>query len=83
MLVQEALEEAQTAVSNVSQLPGTPAEQIRALTIVRGQEAGEFCNGDPYELLVLYFSVISSLMLQEARPSGPQDVDLLMKILTK
>ncbi|MFM1654225.1 TetR/AcrR family transcriptional regulator [Brevibacillus sp. B_LB10_24] len=33
ILVQEAMEEAQTAIKNAHQLPGTPSDQIRSLTI--------------------------------------------------
>lgn len=96
LLVQEAIEEAQAAIKNVHQLPGTPLEQIRALTnrmldeshkhfflllqqvqksddvpvkakeminqyspkdtidllipiFIKGQQTGEFCEGDPQE----------------------------------
>lgn len=132
VLVQEAIEEAQAAIKNVHQLPGTPLEQIRALTnrmldeshkhfflllqqvqksddvpvkakeminqyspkdtidllipiFIKGQQTGEFCEGDPQELLFLYFSVITGLMLQETQSNKGWllEVDTLMKILTK
>ncbi|MFC3885582.1 TetR/AcrR family transcriptional regulator [Bacillus songklensis] len=50
----------------------------------KGQEIGEFCNGDPAELLMLYFSVVSGLMLL---PNGIEEnnqvlnVDFLMRLL--
>ncbi|AJY73902.1 TetR/AcrR family transcriptional regulator [Paenibacillus beijingensis] len=133
LLVEEAMERAQEAVQNIAHLPGTPVEQIRALTIrmldashkhyflllqqaqasdevpakakqiiaayspqdtiggliplfVKGQQTGDFCAGDPYQLLFLYFSVITGLMLQEAHSAEGhwlQDVDILMKMVTK
>lgn len=132
VLVQEAIEEAQAAIKNVHQLPGTPLEQIRALTnrmldeshkhfflllqqvqksddvpvkakeminqyspkdtidllipiFIKGQQTGEFCEGDPQELLFLYFTVITGLMLQETQSNKGWllEVDTLMKILTK
>ncbi len=131
LLVQEAMEAAQTAIHSLHQLPGTPLEQIRTLTaqmlednhkysflllqharqsddvpgkvkeilgqyspqetiqqlapiLIKGQESGEFCAGDPSELLMLYFSVITGLMLQEAPEQGWfSQIDILMKILTK
>lgn len=51
-----------------------------------GQEKGEFSKGDPAELLMLYFSVISGLMLLPNGIDGinlQHDVDHLMKILKK
>ncbi|MBB6671569.1 TetR/AcrR family transcriptional regulator [Cohnella nanjingensis] len=52
--------------------------------LVQGQQAGEFCEGDPERLLLLYLSVITGLMLQDANaPEGYwlQEIDRLMKIL--
>ncbi|MFP5114357.1 TetR/AcrR family transcriptional regulator [Bacillaceae bacterium C204] len=49
-----------------------------------GQEKGEFSKGDPAELLMLYFSVISGLMLLPHGLDGinlNHHVDNLMKIL--
>ena len=132
VLVQEAMEEAQAAINNVHQLPGTPLEQIRTLTkrmldeshkhfflllqqvqksddvpakakemvnqyspkdtidklvpiFIKGQQTGEFCQGNPQELLILYFTVITGLMLQETQSNKGwlSEVDTLMKILTK
>ncbi|UUZ81537.1 TetR/AcrR family transcriptional regulator [Paenibacillus sp. P26] len=130
ILVEEALEEAQTALRSTPQLPGGPKEQIRALTermldeehkhnfmllqqaqtsedvpeqakrileqysmqdaprelvpvFVKGQEAGEFCEGDPFRLLLLYFTVLTGLMLQDLPADWLQETDLFMKILAK
>ncbi|MED3562046.1 TetR/AcrR family transcriptional regulator [Bacillus xiapuensis] len=130
VLIQEAMEEADAAMKQIGQLPGTPMEQIRTLTqiildesnkdaflliqqgktandvpekarqiieqysakdpiqglvpiFVKGQQFGEFCAGDPYRLLLCYFSVITGLMLQEHQGDWTIDVDLLMKILKK
>ena len=58
-------------------------EQISPI-FKEGQEKGEFSKGDPAELLVLYFSVISGLMLQPHGLDGinvNHHVDILMKIL--
>ncbi|UKS25336.1 TetR/AcrR family transcriptional regulator [Paenibacillus sp. HWE-109] len=131
VLVQEAIEEAQLAIRNVNHLPGTPKEQLRALSkrmlddshkhyflllqqaqtsdevpvktkqiidhyspkdtidqlvplFIKGQQSGEFCEGDPYKLLILYLSVITGLMLQESPTNEGwlQEVDNLMKIIT-
>ncbi|OXM82867.1 TetR family transcriptional regulator [Paenibacillus rigui] len=132
ILVQEAMEQAESAIKNVGQLPGTPTEQLRALTInmldpdhklvflllqqartsddvpekvrllleqyspksiidqliptfVRGQQAEEFCIGDPYKLLFLYFTVITGLMLQDVQVEEDywrKEVDQLMKLIT-
>ncbi|WP_066383251.1 TetR/AcrR family transcriptional regulator [Neobacillus mesonae] len=45
-----------------------------------GQNTGEFCKGNPAKLLMLYFSVISGLMLL---PNATEDIDIdiLMKLL--
>jgi AcrR family transcriptional regulator len=54
--------------------------------IIKGQQIGEFRDGDPYKLLFLYFSVITGLMLQDiptAQDYWLQEVDNLMRILTK
>ncbi|WP_235949842.1 TetR/AcrR family transcriptional regulator [Paenibacillus apii] len=133
LLVQEAIDEAQSAIRNIPNLPGSPREQFKSFTekmlednhkyyfmllqqaqtseevpmqvkqllkqyqaeetislfepiFIKGQQIGEFCEGDPHKLLFLYFSVITGLMLQDipnARGSWLQEVDILMKILTK
>jgi len=133
LLVQEALEEAQTAIANIGNLPGTPFEQLKALTknmleenhkqyflliqqahtsdetpvkvkqlldqfsskdtieqlipiFVKGQEMGEFCEGDPHRILFLYLSVISGLMIQDVYTDENywvNEIDSLMKILSK
>lgn len=133
LLVQEAMEEAQAAITNLANLPGTPLEQMKAFTkqmldanhkysfliiqqaltsdgvpekvkqlleqysaqdkmeqlipiFTKGQEMGEFCEGEPYRLLYLYFSVISGLMIQDFYTDENywvNEIDNLMKILTK
>lgn len=53
---------------------------------IKGQEAGEFCSGDPQRLLFLYLSVITGLMLQEVPGDENywlQESDRLMKMLLK
>jgi TetR/AcrR family transcriptional regulator of autoinduction and epiphytic fitness len=58
-------------------------EQISPI-FEEGQEKGEFSKGNPAELLMLYFSVISGLMLQPHGLDGinvNHHVDILMKIL--
>ncbi|WP_201008828.1 TetR/AcrR family transcriptional regulator [Paenibacillus glycanilyticus] len=132
LLVQEAIDEAQTSIRNVPSLPGTPLEQIKALTrdmlddthkhyflliqqaqtsagvpeqakqavskyrpqdtmdllvpiFVKGQELGEFGEGDPQNLLFLYFSVVTGLMIQETHVGEgywQREVDRLIKLLT-
>jgi AcrR family transcriptional regulator len=131
-LIQEAMDESQSAIKNIHHLPGTPTEQIRALTkimldeshkyyfllvqqeqtsegvpertkqvleqysskdtidqllpiFIKGQQTGEFCAGDPFRLLLLYFSVISGLILQgvHSEANWLEEVDSLMKILMK
>ncbi len=50
----------------------------------KGQEMGEFCQGDPFALLMFYFSVISGLMLQqtgEAEQDQVSKINILMKML--
>ncbi|WP_284036941.1 TetR/AcrR family transcriptional regulator [Neobacillus sp. 114] len=50
----------------------------------KGQAMGEFCTGDPAKLLMLYFSVLSGLMLLPNKDEeGHQvlDVDILMKLI--
>ncbi|TDF94876.1 TetR/AcrR family transcriptional regulator [Paenibacillus piri] len=64
----------------------SPEDTISLLVpaFIKGQQLGQFCEGDPYKLLFLYFSVITGLMLQDlpiAEDYWPQQVDLLMKIL--
>lgn len=49
----------------------------------KGQAIGEFCKGDPAKLLMLFFSVISGLMLLPNKDEEDQalDVDILMKLI--
>ncbi|GGD88486.1 TetR/AcrR family transcriptional regulator [Paenibacillus nasutitermitis] len=52
---------------------------------IKGQQIGEFSEGDPYRLLFLYFTVIIGLMLQDVPMDEGywlQEVDQLMKIIT-
>ncbi|MEH7013406.1 TetR/AcrR family transcriptional regulator [Neobacillus niacini] len=49
-----------------------------------GQEKGEFCKGDPAALMILYFSVLSGLMLLqtgEMEQDHVPDIHILMKML--
>jgi TetR/AcrR family transcriptional regulator, regulator of autoinduction and epiphytic fitness len=53
---------------------------------IRGQQLGEFCEGDPYKFLFCYFSIITGLMLQEMQTNRDywiKDVDTLLKIIKK
>lgn len=52
---------------------------------VKGQQLGEFSQGDPRELLSWYFYVINSLIMQEVDEEkyGVPDVDFLIRFLTK
>jgi len=132
LLVEEAIDEAQAAIRNVPNLPGTPLEQFKALALnmldaghkhyflliqqaqtdegapekarqavaryrpedtidllvpifVKGQQLGEFGEGDPRRRLFLFFSVLSGLMIQDFLVENgywQQEADRLMKILT-
>ncbi|WP_163099866.1 TetR/AcrR family transcriptional regulator [Peribacillus alkalitolerans] len=62
-----------------------PIEQLIPI-FIEGQKLGEFCEGDPYNLLHCYFSVITGLMLQdtqEGQKNWIQEVDIIIKILLK
>lgn len=53
--------------------------------LVKGQELGEFGKGDPRQLLFLYFSVVTGLMIQEnhvGKGYWQREVDRLIKLLT-
>ena len=53
---------------------------------IEGQKMGEFCEGDPLNLLFIYFSVITGLMLQDVQLEEnywQKELDILMKILKK
>jgi AcrR family transcriptional regulator len=131
-LVQELMEEAGKEIAYIAQIPGTPMEQIKALTqgmldednkhafmliqqarktddvpdevkqaleqhspkvlidqlvpiFIKGQQAGEFSEGDPRELLSWYFNIINSLIMQEQEYEeyGFPSVDILIRIITK
>ncbi|GMK41210.1 TetR family transcriptional regulator [Paenibacillus sp. CCS19] len=52
---------------------------------IRGQEAGQFAEGDPHNRIILFLSILTGLMLQDARLLGvewTQEVDRLMRVLT-
>ncbi|TDF94692.1 TetR/AcrR family transcriptional regulator [Paenibacillus piri] len=53
--------------------------------IVKGQQAGQFFEGDPRQLLSWYFSVVNSLILQElgTEEYGMPSADVLMRILAR
>ncbi|TJY41752.1 TetR/AcrR family transcriptional regulator [Cohnella pontilimi] len=66
----------------------SPQETIELLIpiFVRGQQEGQFAEGDPYRRLILFLSVVTGLMLQDAKAIGAdwtQEVDRLLNILTK
>lgn len=132
VLVQELMQEARRETENLQNLPGSPYEQIKALTremldennkyafmlifktrkeeevpeevtqiltrespnviidrlvpiFIKGQQAGEFCEGDPYRLLAWYFYILNCLIMAEAEKEvyGLPSVDALMRMLTK
>lgn len=52
--------------------------------LLRGQASGDFCPGDPRELLACYLAVVTGLMLQHMPAEGEvrmPRIDLLLKIL--
>ncbi|MBB6731430.1 TetR/AcrR family transcriptional regulator [Cohnella zeiphila] len=66
----------------------SPQETIKLLIpiFVQGQQEGQFAEGDPYKRLILFLSVVTGLMLQDAKAIGAdwtQEVDRLLNILTK
>jgi TetR/AcrR family transcriptional regulator, regulator of autoinduction and epiphytic fitness len=68
----------------VEQYPTSSLIEQMLPIFIEGQEKGEFSKGDPAELLMLYFSVISGLMLLPHELDGinlNHNVDMLMKIL--
>jgi len=132
-LVRDAMEEADSALSRLNDMPGSPADRIRELSrimldpdnrlsfllirqvqmsedapeaakklieqhppektierivpiFIQGQREGEFYEGNPAQLLLCYFSVITGLMLQES-PQGEdfwsRQVDVLMRMVKK
>lgn len=63
--------------------PQDTIEQIIPI-FVRGQQEGQFAEGDAYKRLILFLSVVNGLMLQDAKAIGmdwTQDVDRLLNIL--
>ncbi|RED83252.1 MULTISPECIES: TetR/AcrR family transcriptional regulator [Cohnella] len=89
LLVQQALtleavpSKAREAIERYS--PQETIEQIIPI-FIRGQQEGVFSEGDAYKQLILYFSVINGLILQDAKVIGMdwiQEVDRLLNILTK
>jgi AcrR family transcriptional regulator len=68
----------------VQQYPTSSFIEQMSPIFKEGQEKGEFSKGNPAELLMLYFSVISGLMLLPNELDGinlNHNVDNLMKIL--
>ncbi|MDG0793856.1 TetR/AcrR family transcriptional regulator [Cohnella ginsengisoli] len=89
LLVQQALtsegvpHKAREAIERYS--PQDTIEQMIPI-FVRGQQEGQFAEGDPYKRLILFLSVVNGLMLQDAKATGmdwTQEVDRLLNILTK
>ncbi|MBO7743182.1 TetR/AcrR family transcriptional regulator [Paenibacillus sp. MWE-103] len=65
--------------------PQDTIEQIIPI-FIRGQQEGIFSAGDAYKRLILFLSVVSGLMLQDARAMGmdwTQEVDRLLNLLTR
>ncbi|MBM7569504.1 TetR/AcrR family transcriptional regulator [Paenibacillus sacheonensis] len=65
----------------------SPRETVESMIpiLVRGQQEGQFAEGDPYRRLILFLSVVTGLMLQDAKAIGidwTQEVDRLLGILT-
>ncbi len=132
VLVRELIEEATKELDHIHLLPGTPYEQMKALTqamlaesskssfllilrarkeveipeearqvleqhaanalidrlvpiFIKGQQAGDFSEGDPQKLLSWYFNIINSLIMQEIEKEayGIPDTDRLMRFLSK
>jgi AcrR family transcriptional regulator len=79
--VQTSDEVPEEAKDIVQQYPTTSFIEQMFPIFKEGQEKGEFSKGDPAELLMLYFSVISGLMLLPHGIDGINKVDNLMKIL--
>ena len=50
---------------------------------VRGQQSGQFAQGDPRQLLTWYFTVVNSVILQDlgTEKYGLPDPDMLMRML--
>lgn len=66
----------------------SPQDTIEQLIpiFVQGQREGQFAEGDAYKRLILFLSVVTGLMLQDAKTIGmdwTQEVDLLLNILKK
>ncbi|MBD3920445.1 TetR/AcrR family transcriptional regulator [Paenibacillus sp. PR3] len=52
---------------------------------IRGQEAGQFAEGDPCRRMILFLSILTGLMLQDSKLPGvewAQEVNRLMRVLT-
>jgi TetR/AcrR family transcriptional regulator of autoinduction and epiphytic fitness len=82
--VQTSDEVPEKAKDIVQQYPTTSFIEQMFPIFKEGQEKGEFSKGDPAELLMLYFSVISGLMLLPYGVDGinlNHNVDNLMKII--
>lgn len=90
MLIQQANATSEGVPDNVKKMieQYTSTNPIETLIpiVVKGQVIGEFCEGDPYQLLLFYFSLITGMMLQDLS-SIECDIDyhveLLLKILTR
>jgi AcrR family transcriptional regulator len=52
---------------------------------IKGQQAGEFCEGDPRKLLGWYLYIVNFLIVEEAEQEdyGFPDLDFLMRMLAK
>lgn len=132
LLVQEAVEESQSAIRSLREQPGTAVERLAHFTrrmmdeshrhiflllqhaqrsddvpetakvwvnryspqdvleqlvpiFIEGQQAGDFREGDPRAHLLLYFSVVTGLMLQEAPTAQGwlPEVDNLLRLIRR
>ncbi|WP_231619552.1 TetR/AcrR family transcriptional regulator [Fictibacillus sp. 5RED26] len=90
MLIQQANTTSEGVPENVKEMLkeyslSNPIDSLVPI-VIKGQEMGEFCEGDPKQLLLFYFSIITGLMLQDLSVidnSQEYHVELLGKILTK
>ncbi|KRE99399.1 TetR family transcriptional regulator [Paenibacillus sp. Soil766] len=84
--VQASDEVPEAAKQMISQYPSNALMDSLIPIFIEGQRIGDFCKGDPRKLLMLYFSIITGLMLQDGTSDGihwVHEIETLMKILTK
>lgn len=84
--VQTSDEVPEAAKQIIAQYPSNALLDSLIPIFIEGQRTGAFCKGDPRKLLMVYFSVITGLMLQDEASDDihwVHEVETLMKILTK